>query len=137
MYQSTPRLERKCTREYPLPGTSFTVPPGMIVMIDPAAMHFDPTYYPNPEEFDVERFSPENKAKRNPYVSLNFGLGPRNCIGMRFALIEAKVALAHLVLNFDVLPTPSAPIPIKMKKIFGTFRVPPDLKLCLKPRKLQ
>ncbi|OXA51325.1 cytochrome P450 9e2 [Folsomia candida] len=137
MYQSQPRLERKCTKAWKVPGSDFVVPSGMIVMTDPEAFHFDPAYYPNPEQFDVERFSPENKAKRNPYVYLPFGLGPRNCIGMRFGLIEAKVAIAHLVKTFEILPTPKTPIPIKMDRVFSVSKAPADLEICLKFRSKQ
>lgn len=44
-------------------------------------IHRDPTYYPNPDKFDPERFSDENKNKIKPMSYLPFGLGPRMCIG--------------------------------------------------------
>ena len=46
------------------------------------------------------RFSKEAKQKRNPYCFLPFGTGPRSCIGMRFALMEAKMALVYLLKRF-------------------------------------
>jgi len=63
-------------------------------------------------EFNPEHFSKENKAKRHPYTFLPFGQGPRNCIGMRFALLEAKIALiqvgatqfhSHQIISLKVL----------------------------------
>lgn len=75
MYQSPPRLERQCTRDYKLPNSDFVVPKGMVVMTDPEAIHLDPQYFPNPQEFDPERFSSGNKGLRSPYVYLPFGLG--------------------------------------------------------------
>ena len=36
---------------------------------------------------------------------LPFGHGPRSCIGMRFAKLEAKIALANMVKNFELLPS--------------------------------
>lgn len=48
----------------------------------------------------VSRHSPEAKASRHPFSFLPFGMGPRNCIGMRFALLEIKMAIASILQNF-------------------------------------
>jgi cytochrome P450 len=48
----------------------------------------DERFFENPEKFDPENFSPEKKSERSPYTFLAFGQGPRNCIGMRFALLQ-------------------------------------------------
>lgn len=76
------RMDRQCTSEYEVPGTSYKLKPGSSVQIPVMGLHYDPQYYPNPDYFDPMRFSPEEKAKRSPYVYLPFGAGPRNCIGL-------------------------------------------------------
>ena len=54
----------------------------------------------------LHRFSPEEKAKRHPCAYLPFGLGPRNCVGIRFALMEAKMALIEVVRDFRIELSP-------------------------------
>ena len=72
----------------------------MLVQFPTHAYMRDPQYFPNPDEFNPENFSPKNKASRSPYAYLSFGQGPRNCVGMRFALLNIKVAFARLLLNY-------------------------------------
>ena len=46
---------------------------------------------------------------RNPYAFLTFGLGPRSCIGLRFATFFMKLALSEIVTKFRLVPGPSMP----------------------------
>ena len=50
------------------------------------------------------RFTDENKKKRPEYSFAPFGIGPRHCIGMRLALLEAKMALVSMIQNFTFAP---------------------------------
>ncbi|CAL8094820.1 unnamed protein product [Orchesella dallaii] len=120
MYPPGTRLERRAAKEYQIPGTNVTLEKDTIVFVSVLAMHRNPEFYPEPEKFDPERFSPEAKAARNPYTYLPFGQGPRNCIGMRFALMEAKVAIAYLVYNFIIEKCESTPVPIKLDETIGS-----------------
>jgi hypothetical protein len=52
---------------------------------------------------------------------------------MRFALVETKVALAHIVRNFEIAHTPESKVPGPIKEVFG-YKVPPTLKLVFTPR---
>nr|XP_013811097.1 PREDICTED: cytochrome P450 3A8-like isoform X2 [Apteryx mantelli mantelli]XP_013811098.1 PREDICTED: cytochrome P450 3A8-like isoform X3 [Apteryx mantelli mantelli] len=104
------RLERVCKKTVEINGV--TIPEGMVIMIPAYVMHHDPEYWPQPEEFRPERFSKENKGSIDPYTYLPFGAGPRNCIGMRFALLTLKVAVVVLLQNFSFRPCKDTPIPL-------------------------
>ncbi len=64
----------------------------------------DSKYYSDPLVFKPERFSADARAYLNPYTYLPFGQGPRNCVGMRFALLQMKIALAKVLSNYRVVP---------------------------------
>ncbi|CAL1292426.1 unnamed protein product, partial [Larinioides sclopetarius] len=48
------------------------------------------------------RFTTESRTKRDPYSYLPFGAGPRNCVGMRFALMQIKICLALIIASFKI-----------------------------------
>ncbi|KAM6351639.1 cytochrome P450 3A12-like [Alca torda] len=104
------RIERVCKKTVELNGV--TIPKGMVVMIPLYTMHRDPAHWPEPEEFRPERFSKESKESIDPYTFLPFGAGPRNCIGMRFALLTLKVAVVVLLQNFSFRTCKDTPVPL-------------------------
>ena len=57
---------------------------------------------------------PENRDQIVPYSWMPFGSGPRNCIGQRLAYLEAKIALAHMVHNFDLVKTSKTQVPLQL-----------------------
>ncbi|NXN94584.1 CP3A9 protein, partial [Rhinopomastus cyanomelas] len=112
LYPIGGRIERSCKRDVELNGV--TIPKGTVVMIPPSTLHRNPEYWPNPDEFRPERFSKENKESIDPYTYLPFGAGPRNCIGMRFALLTMKVAIVSLLQHFTFQTCKDTVIPIKL-----------------------
>ncbi|KOB74837.1 Cytochrome P450 [Operophtera brumata] len=71
-------------------------------------------YFPEPLKFDPERFSDENKHNINPFSYMPFGMGPRNCIGSRFALCEVKVLAYQLLQHMEVSPCEKTCIPSQL-----------------------
>ncbi len=109
-YYSLGNIERLCTKDYKLPGMDFVVPKGMLVQIPSSALHRESKYYPDPNNYNPDmNFSPEAKASRSPYAFMSFGQGPRNCIGMRLALLMAKMCLVKVISNFKLKEGPSMP----------------------------
>jgi cytochrome P450 family 6 len=71
---------RIAENDYTIPNTKLVIRKGMNVSIPTYCIHHDADYYPDPEKFDPERFSDENKQKRHPLAFTAFGAGPRVCI---------------------------------------------------------
>lgn len=95
---------RSCTQDYRLPGTDILIKKDDLVTFSVQGLHHDPEYFSHPDQFYPEHFSKEEKDARHPYAYQAFGQGPRSCIGMRFALLEAKVAILTTFHQFTFLP---------------------------------
>ncbi|XP_077343440.1 cytochrome P450 3A9-like [Lithobates pipiens] len=111
MYPPAGRVERVSKKTVEINGV--TIPQGMVCMIPAYVLHNNPEYWPEPEEFRPERFSKENRESHTPYTFIPFGDGPRNCIGMRFALLSMKVAIAAILQHFTCRPCEDTLIPME------------------------
>ncbi|CAG5135695.1 unnamed protein product, partial [Candidula unifasciata] len=108
----TEQVINECLRLFPLLSTvlriaaetvtygNITIPKGTYVLICLGEIMKDPTHWPDPEKFDPDRFSPENKAGRDPLAFVPFGYGPRICLGMRLAMMELKTIMVYLFREF-------------------------------------
>jgi len=112
IYPALAAVTRQCTKPITLRGTDVTVEKGMMVLISILGLHQDPKYYPDPERFDPERFTEEEKKKRPQFSYIPFGEGPRICIGMRFGLMQAKVGLISFLANYEVRVSEKTQIPV-------------------------
>ncbi|XP_065169101.1 cytochrome P450 9e2-like [Atheta coriaria] len=113
--------DRICTKAYTIQPelpheTPLKVNVGDLIIIPVVGIHNDEKLYPNPDKFDPERFSDENKDLIKPYTYLPFGVGPRNCIGSRFALMECKTLIFHILSNFELTVIEKTTVPMKISK---------------------
>jgi len=81
------------------------LPAKTIVNINLVSMFSDPNIWKSPEEFNPERWSPQNLTKEQRNVFFPFSRGPRVCMGMNFSLIEQKVFLATILREFSSFST--------------------------------
>lgn len=72
------------------------MPAGSIAIMCPYIIHRNPHFYPDPERFDPDRWTPEAKEQRPRLSYFPFGAGPRICIGERFAWMEGVLLLATI-----------------------------------------
>ncbi|XP_062243542.1 cytochrome P450 4V2 [Platichthys flesus] len=100
LFPSVPFFARHICEDCHING--FKIPKGANAIIVTYALHRDPRYFPEPEEFRPERFLPENSVGRPPYAYIPFSAGLRNCIGQRFAIMEEKVVLLSILRRFSV-----------------------------------
>ncbi|XP_076641351.1 putative cytochrome P450 6a20 isoform X2 [Halictus rubicundus] len=118
-YPALAFINRICTKERTLDTTNVTIPAGTSVVIPTYGLHWDPNIFPEPEKFDPERFSEENIKSRHPYVYLPFGEGPRICIGLRFGMVQVKVAVIIALLNHRIKFTPDTPDSLEYREMRG------------------
>lgn len=111
LYPPATRIARWCRKTTDVRGV--TIPESTAVHVPVYLLHHSSQYWPEPEKFDPERFTPEEKSKRPQMCHMPFGWGPRSCVGMRFALMEAKMALIEILRKYELVQTPDTEVPLK------------------------
>ena len=95
LYPPVPVMSRQALGDASLGGMQLRS--GMSILIPIYAMHRHVRRWARPDEFDPARFALEEEARIPRYQYMPFGAGPRVCIGMSFAMIEATAILATIV----------------------------------------
>ncbi|MCA6091938.1 cytochrome P450 [Streptomyces sp. SCA3-4] len=104
LYPPGPYGARETTEALALGG--YEVPAGATIFYPIRAVHMNPAYWPRPDRFLPERFTPEAVAERPKLAYIPFGVGPRSCEGAGLAMVEAELVLAVLLKRFRFRPAP-------------------------------
>ncbi|CAF4984577.1 unnamed protein product, partial [Rotaria sp. Silwood1] len=115
MFPVSPKaISRECNETTIVCG--HTIDKGSVIQPDVLTIHYDPDLW-GPE--DPKIFLPERHSiARHPAAFMPFGLGPRHCIGKRFALMEIKMCLTHLLRHYSIYPGDQMEEKFKLKDTF-------------------
>jgi len=92
----------------------YYIPANKTIILSPYVMQRHPQYWNNPNEFNPENFSEENKRKRiSKYLYFPFGAGPRACIGNTFSLLEAQLIIPIIAQQFEFKLLAKQPIQLE------------------------
>lgn len=120
-------IDRKCVKNFELPpatpnGKPIMLKPGDTIWFPNYSLHLDPKYFSDPHKFNPDRFLEGNI---NQSVYMPFGLGPRKCIGYRFAIMQSKMLLFQLLSRCNLEPSKvKTRIPLVLSK--RTFIMLPE-----------
>ncbi|MPY31163.1 cytochrome P450 [Streptomyces adustus] len=111
-------------------GGRYQLKKGTRVNILEGPLHTHPKAWERPEEFDIDRWLPENRAQQHPHAYKPFGNGLRACIGRQFALTEARLALALVLQKLKFSDTGDYKMDVKE----ALTRKPSDFQLVVRRR---
>ncbi|CAK9821353.1 Cytochrome P450 9e2 [Anthophora retusa] len=125
MYPVIPFIDRQCSKRFELPAAMpgmkpYIVNEGDLLWIPIYAVQRDPKYFEKPDSFEPDRFLRKSSGSFDHAAYFPFGVGPRICIGSRFALIQAKLVLFHILARCELKVSWRTRVPMELKKT-GVF----------------
>lgn len=90
--------------EFELDGVR--LPARTMLMLSQWVIHRSPEFWEDPDVFRPERWDPVNGQRLLPGAYFPFGGGPRMCIGMPFAELEAKLILTTILQHYTPQTVP-------------------------------
>ncbi|NUT47716.1 MAG: cytochrome P450 [Saccharothrix sp.] len=114
-------LTRQVTTDTELGG--HPLPAGTVLAYSPYPIHHNPDLHPDPHRFDPDRWHPDRKPARHAFVP--FANGARKCIGDKFSIMEATLALASITARWRLSHVP------------GTEDVRPAAAAVIRPKHLR
>ncbi|XP_012724380.2 cholesterol 24-hydroxylase [Fundulus heteroclitus] len=102
IYPTAPGTSRDIEEDMMIDGVH--IPGGVSCMFSSYTTGRMEKFFKEPMKFDPDRFDPD--APKPYYCYYPFALGPRSCLGLNFAQMEAKVVMAKLLQRFDFTLVP-------------------------------
>ncbi len=132
LYSPVAIVARDAVEEDEIKG--YRIPAGSMVIITPFNTHRHPDYWEKPYDFYPDHFTPDRVAARPRYAYYPFGAGPRICIGMHFAMMEAILVLAETAQRYRLQILPGQPeVGVQFA---GTLRPDQTIMMVLNARNL-
>ena len=89
---------------------NYLVPKGALCIMSPYVTHRLPRFWPNPEKFDPERWTPEAREGRPRFAYFPFGGGPRTCMGESFVWTTVILVLATIARHWRLNHVEGEPV---------------------------
>ena len=108
LYPPAWAIGRRAIEPYPIGG--YLAPARTIVLMSQWVMHRDARFFPEPERFNPDRWTPDFKASLPKFAYFPFGGGPRQCIGESFAWMELVLVVAVMAQHWKLRLVPGHPV---------------------------
>jgi cytochrome P450 len=122
-------IGRRAIADYAL--GDYVAPARAIIFMSPWVTQRDARWYPEPDRFNPDRWTPEFKAALPPFAYLPLGGGARKCIGDQFALMEAALVLTTVAQKWRLQLAPGHPV---LTQPLITLRAKHGMKMIAEPR---
>ena len=121
LYPVFPATMRRAASSFSFSGHRIRA--GTQLYIATSAPHFLPEYFPNPEQFDIDRYLPGREEHKQPGAYSPFGLGAHGCLGSGFANLQIVLTLATLLHDAEIKLDPPN---YRLKMVVAPFQAPDD-----------
>ncbi|KAI5721499.1 hypothetical protein M8J77_021579 [Diaphorina citri] len=133
LFPAAPVIARSAP--YEVQCGDYTIPAGATIGIFIYGLHRHPQLWNNPNQFDPDRFLPSQSSHRNPSGYVPFSLGPRGCIGSKYAMLQMKTTISTILRRYKILPGDTCKSLQDIRFEFGmTMRSLPGNDIRIEPR---